>query len=173
MSSIYYAAAWTECGCQINCSHQHRTVGDAAPCIRRAGGYVVAVDAGALRSLTPEEEADFRCASQPCTDTPIVQITSAVADGQTIGESGYAVMTRIRVENHLKWTTWMCFETYAEAEAHRREGNTVVQFGSSEWSALLQNCEAVLPTTTSAERKSRPHRGNAETLVEFVLRFLS
>jgi hypothetical protein len=138
------------------------------PAFKELGGYVVAVDAGVLRSLTPEEEAEFRCAShQPCTDTPMVQITAAVADGQTIRESGYAVMTRIRVGNHLKWTTWMCFETYAEAEAHRREGNTVVRFGPSEWSALLQNCDSVLPTTMSAER------GNAETLVEFVLRFLS
>ena len=172
MSSMYYAAAWTECGCQINCSHQHRTVGDAVPCIRRAGGYVVAVDAGTPRSLTPEEEADFRYASQR-TDTPIVLIRSAVADGQAIRASGYAVMTRVRVGNHLKWTTWICFETCAEAEAHRREGNTVVRFGSSEWLALLQNFEAVLPTTTNTEQKGRPQRAEGETLVEFVLRFLS
>jgi hypothetical protein len=174
MRSIYYAAAWTECGRHMSCRHQHRTVSEAVPCIRKAGGYVVAVDAGGMRSLTPEEEAEFRCARiQPCSGPPMVHATSPVENGQTIGESAYAVITRIRVGNHLKWTTWMCFETNAEAEAHRRDGDFVVRFGSSEWTALLQNCEPDLQTAISAERKSPPHRGKGETLVEFVLRFLT
>src|ERR1700693_4135834 len=65
-------------------------------------------------------------------------------------------MTRVRVGNHLKWTTWMCFETYAEAEAHRGEGNTVVRFGSSEWFALLQNRMIITTNYGSEEEVPRP-----------------
>jgi len=60
MRSTYYSAAWTECGCLITCWHRHRTVSGAAAGIRTAGGYVVAVSSGVMRSLTVAEEADFR-----------------------------------------------------------------------------------------------------------------
>jgi hypothetical protein len=64
-NSIYYSAAWTECGCLIGCRHPHRTVGEAVACIQTAGGYVVAVEAGVMRSLTAKEEADFQWAIHP------------------------------------------------------------------------------------------------------------
>lgn len=44
MSSVYYSAAWTECGCLISCSHRHRTVAKAVGCIRNAGNYVVVIE---------------------------------------------------------------------------------------------------------------------------------
>jgi len=60
--SMYYSATWTECGCLISCSHEHKTVAECASCIPCAGGYVVGVENGAMRSLTAEEESEFQCA---------------------------------------------------------------------------------------------------------------
>jgi len=59
---MYYSATWTECGCLISCSHEHKTVAECASCIPCAGGYVVGVENGAMRSLTAEEESEFQCA---------------------------------------------------------------------------------------------------------------
>ena len=56
MTSIYYFAAWTDCGCLLGCSHEHGTVGEAVACFSCAGGYVVAVENGVLRALTTKEE---------------------------------------------------------------------------------------------------------------------
>jgi hypothetical protein len=56
--------------------------------------------------------------------TPAAPAEAAVSD------PGYAVMVRIRVGDRWTWTTWMRFETYAEAAAHAREGNKVVRFAS-------------------------------------------
>ena len=80
MISIYYSAAWTECGCLISCWHEHETVVDAASCIPCAGGYVVAVENGAMRSLTAAEESEFQCTvlSDP-TDDPAVEPAPAAA----------------------------------------------------------------------------------------------
>jgi hypothetical protein len=66
----------------------------------------------------------------------------------------------------------MCFQTYAEAAAHVREGNKVVRFRSPEWAALRQQTEAASPIVISAPRESIPPRGEGETFVEFVLRLL-
>jgi len=78
MTSIYYSAAWTECGCLINCWHEHETVVEAASCIPCAGGYVVAVENGAMRSLTGVEESEFQCAIlSDSTDDPAVEPTLA------------------------------------------------------------------------------------------------
>jgi hypothetical protein len=60
VSSTYYSAARTEYGCLITCWHHHRTVREAVACIRSAGGYVVAVDSGLMRSLTVGEEVQFQ-----------------------------------------------------------------------------------------------------------------
>jgi len=143
MSSIYYSAAWTECGCLISCWHHHETVGEAVLCIRSAGGYVVAVETGVMRCLTAEEEAEFQCVVHPpCANSPLVQTALAAPAEAAVSDSSYAVMTRIRVGDRWTWTIWMRFETYAEAVVHARNENL-------------------------------PPRGEGETLLEFVLRFLA
>ena len=74
MIPIYYSAAWTECGCLISCWHEHETVVEAASCIPCAGGYVVAVENGAMRSLTAPEESEFQCiVLSDSTDDPAVE----------------------------------------------------------------------------------------------------
>lgn len=171
---MYYSAAWTECGCLISCWHEHKTVVEAASCIPCAGGYVVGVENGAMRSLTAEEESEFQCAvSSHSTDNPAVETTPAAPAEAAVSDSGYAVMTRIRVCDGWTWTTWMRFETYAEAAAHARDGNKVVRFRSPEWAALRQQTEAASPLVINAPRESIPPWGEGETLLEFVLRFLS
>jgi hypothetical protein len=174
MSSIYYSAAWTECGCLISCWHEHKTVQEAASCIPCAGGYVVGVENGALRSLTAEEKSKFqRAVHGHSADNPAVGTTPAAPAEAAVTDAGYAVMTRIRVGDRWTWTTWMRFETYAEAKAHAREGNKVVRFGSSEWAALRQQTEIASPLVINAPRENLPPRGEGETLLEFILRLLS
>jgi len=87
--------------------------------------------------------------------------------------SRYAVMIRIKIGERWIWTTWMCFDTYPEAAAHAREYNKVVRFGSPEWAALRQQSETASPTIITAPQERLRPRGKDETLVEFVLRFLS
>ena len=174
MISNYYSAAWSECGCFITCPHEHKTVIEAKSCISWAGGYVVAVDDGTMRSLTVEEEDQFQCAvPSHSTDTLAVEATAAAPAHAARCDSGFGVMTRIRVGDHWTWTTWMCFGTYAEAKAHAREGNKVVRFRSPEWEALRQQNEATSPTVMRMPTESKSLRGEEETLLEFVLRFLS
>jgi hypothetical protein len=80
MPSIYYSAAWTECGCLISCWHEHETVVEAASCIPCAGGYVVAVEDGAMRSLTAAEESEFQCAVLgDSTDNPAAEPAPAAS----------------------------------------------------------------------------------------------
>jgi hypothetical protein len=148
---------------------------EAKFCIPCAGGYVVAVENGAMRSLTAEEEEyEFQCAvpSHSTDNLAVDTIPAAPAEGAA-SDSGYAVMTRIRVADRWTWTTWMRFGTYAEAAAHAREGNKVVRFRSLEWAALRQQTEAASPIVINMPRESVPPRGEGETLLEFVLRFLS
>ena len=107
MSAIYYVAAWTECGFLLTCSHLHERVHEATSCIPCAGGYVVAVENGAMRSLTAEEESEFqRVHYAPHTDN-LVAPEETVAD-----DPRYTVMIRIRVGGRWIWTTWMCYATY-------------------------------------------------------------
>ena len=170
---MFYSAAWTDSGFLLGCSHEHKTIMEAASCIPCAGRYVVAVENRAMRSLTAEEESEFRCAvPSHSTDNPAVETTPA-APAEAASDSGYAVMTRIRVGDRWTWTTWMRFETYAEAEAHARESNKVVRFRSPEWLALRQQTEAASPLVINAPREGLPPRGEGEPLLEFVLRFLS
>ena len=62
MLSTYYIAAWTDSGCTIGCTHEHRSVISAAACISNAGGFVVAVEDRNLRELNEKEESDFQIA---------------------------------------------------------------------------------------------------------------
>jgi hypothetical protein len=174
MSRLYYSAAWTDSGFLLGCSHEHKTVAEAASCILCAGGYVVGVQNGAIRSLTAAEEAEFqRVVSSHSTHNPAVEPTPAAPAEATVSDSGYAVMTRIRVGDRWTWATWMSFETYAEAAAHARDGNKVVRFRSPAWTALRQQTEAASPIVINAPRESVSPQGEGETLLEFVLRFLS
>ena len=110
---MYYFAAWTDSGFLLGCSHEHETIREADPCIPCAGGHVVAVGNGVMRSLTAAEEAEWqRVHYVPRTNDP------AVPDEEVADDPRYAVMIRIRVDDRWTWTTWMCFETYAEALAH-------------------------------------------------------
>ena len=173
MSSIYYSAAWTECGCLISCWHEHTTVPEAASCIPCAGGYVVGVENGVMRSLTAEEESQFQSVIRgDSADKPAPDIT-VQPSAEASRDSGYAVMTRIRVGNGWTWTMWMRFETYAEAVAHARKGNRVVRFRSPEWTALLQIAEPASPSVRDMPQENLLPRGEGETLLEFVLRFLA
>jgi hypothetical protein len=58
---LFYCAAWTNSGFLFGCSHEHKTVTEAKSCIPCAGGYVVAVENGAMRALKAEEENEFQC----------------------------------------------------------------------------------------------------------------
>jgi hypothetical protein len=60
---LFYFAAWTDSGCLLGCSHEHKAVTSAVACISCAGGYVVAVENGVLRQLTDKEEAEFQYAN--------------------------------------------------------------------------------------------------------------
>jgi hypothetical protein len=114
MKSIYYSAAWTECGCFISCSHEHGTVVEANSCISCAGGYVVGVENGVMRSLTAEEEEEFqRVHNAPRTDKPAPDTTVQVSAEDVSSDPRYAVMTPIWVVDHWTWATWMCFDDAA------------------------------------------------------------
>jgi hypothetical protein len=117
MTSIYYSAAWTESGFLLGCSHEHKSVSEAMPCIPCAGGYVVAVENGAMRCLKPKEEFEFQCsADNRSSENAAVETTAAVPQERTEGTS---------------------------------------------------------PLFRNAPKGWIPARGEGETLVEFVLRFLS
>jgi hypothetical protein len=60
MTSIYYSAARTDSGFLLGCPHEHETIAEADSCIPCAGGYVVGVENGVMRSLTAGEETEFQ-----------------------------------------------------------------------------------------------------------------
>lgn len=94
--------------------HLHQTVSQAVACICNARGYVVGVQNGVMRSLTEAEETEFQCAvSSHSAASPTVAATQTPSAG--VSDFSYAIMIRIRVLNRWVWTTWMHFETYAEA----------------------------------------------------------
>ena len=151
-----------------------QTVGEAVLCIRSAGGYVVAAETGVMRCLTAEEEAEFQCVVHPpCANSPVVQTALAAPAEAAVSDSCYAVMTRIRVGDRWTWTIWMRFETYAEVLARARKSNKVVRFRSPEWTALLQTAEPASPSVRDMPHGNLPPRGEGETLLELVLRFLA
>jgi hypothetical protein len=163
-----YSAAWTDSGFLLGCSHKHETIVEADSCIPCAGSYVVGVENGVMRSLTAEEETEFQRVHYGLRSDKLPLDARPAA-----GDSRHAVMTRIMVGDHWTWTTWMLFETYAEAAAHARAGNKVVRFQSREWAALRQQAEAASPMVLKTPRENIPRQGDGETLVDFVLRFLS
>jgi hypothetical protein len=90
-----YSAAWTECHCLISCSHEHKTVAEAASCIACAGCYVIGVENGAVRSLTAEEESEFECSFRHLSDGPALETTPVAPERAAVSDPDYAVMTRI------------------------------------------------------------------------------
>src|ERR1035441_8591090 len=172
MKSNYYSAAWTDSEFLLGCSHEHETIVDADSCIPCAGGYVVDVENGVMRSLTAEEEAEFqRAPYAPRINKPPLDAIAEAA----VSDPRYAVMTRIRVADHWTWTTWICFDTYAQAVAHARKGNKVVRFRSPEWAALKQQEWVAQPQQIEAApqpRETQISRIEGETFFEFVLRLL-
>ena len=137
MSSFYYFAAWTECGCLISCWHEHKTVAEAASCIPCAGGYVVGVENVAMRSLTAEEESEFQ---------------SVIRDDSADKPKPDATVR-------------------PSAEASCDAGRVIT--AHPEWTALLQTAEPASPSARDTPRENLPPRGEGETLLEFVLRFLA
>jgi hypothetical protein len=91
MTSIYYSAAWTDSGFLLGCSHQHKTVTEATSCIPCAGGYVVAVENGAMRCLRAEEEVEFQCGRvSHRSHNPAVETTPAASAEWSEGTPGTA-----------------------------------------------------------------------------------
>jgi hypothetical protein len=180
MKSTYYSAAWTDSGCLLDCGHEHETLVDAASCIPCAGGYVVGIENGVMRSLRTEEESEFQSVIRNHPSGKPVPYTAASSAEQGSRDSGYAVMTRIRVVDHWNWTTWMCFETYGQAVAHAREDDKVVRFASEEWAALKQQewaqqrqTDPLPPIHAKGAPETLPSRVEGEPFVEFILRLLN
>jgi len=76
----------------------------------------------------------------------------SAAETMQYDTSGYAVMVRVRLVDRWAWTTWMCYDTYEQAAAHKREHHKIVPFGSAEWTALRQSAEPALPPSAPAQR---------------------
>jgi hypothetical protein len=183
MKSTYYSAAWTDSNCFIVCEHEHETLVDAVSCIPCAGGYVVGIRNGVIRSLSSKEESEFQAVIRDPFKYPrLYTAVPAAGSPATVSTNpGYAVMTRIKVVDHWSWSTWMCFETHAQAVAQTRKGDKVIRFESEEratlkqekWSALPRQSDTDPPIRANGPRESLPSRAEGETLVEFVLRLLS
>jgi hypothetical protein len=173
MKPIYYSAAWTDSGCFLGCSHGHQTIVEAVSCIPCAGGYIVGVEDGVTRSLKPHEEAEFQKTIQDSSQYPAPHPPAPAIPETTSSESGYAVMTRIRLVDGWSWATWMCFTTHAQAVACARKGDRVVRFSSDEWSSLKQKKSLDPPQTDHGAQESLDARAEGELLVEFVLRLLT
>jgi len=183
MKSAYYSAAWTDSGCFIVCEHEHETLVEAVSCIPCAGGYVVGIRNGVMRSLSPKEESEFQAAIRdPFKYRPLhTAVPAAGSPARVSTDPGYAVMTRIKVVDHWSWSTWMCFEIHAQAVAQARKNDKVIRFESEErttlkqekWLALPQQSDTDPPIHANGPRESPPSRAEGETLVEFVLRLLS
>jgi hypothetical protein len=60
--SFYYFAAWDDSGCLCGCAHFHLTLASAVACssVAYAGAYVIAVEKGEYRALSPKEEVEFQ-----------------------------------------------------------------------------------------------------------------
>jgi hypothetical protein len=183
MRSTYYSAAWTDSGCLLDCGHEHETLADAASCIPSAGGYVVGIESGVMRSLRTEEESEFQSVIRGHSTTKPAPYTTvlAAASEKASSDPGYAVINQIRVVDHWTWATGMCFETYAQAVAHARKGDKVVRFSSEEWLALRQRkwaeqpqqTDTAPPIHTNSARETLLSRLDGEPLGEYVLRLLS
>jgi hypothetical protein len=169
----FYSACWTDSGCLLSCWHSHLTIQEATECINYAGGYVVAIEDGVLRALTPVEEAEFhRAIDASRAIRPMVDEGRDARVGESDVPPHYAVMIWIKVVDVWTWSTWQVYDTYEQAESYAREGDRVVPFRSGEWAALRQHSEPALPSAATATRNVRLHWRKGETLVEFVARSL-
>ena len=152
---------------------------EAASCIPCAGGYVVVIENGVMRSLRTEDESEVQSVIHSRKKPAPYTTAPAAASEKASSDPGYAVMTRIRVVNHWTWATWMCFDTYAQAVAHARKGDKVVRFASAEWATLKHQESAAQPEQSDASpvhttgRPTLPSRAEGEPFVEFVLRLLN
>jgi len=81
MKSTYYSAAWTDSGCFIVCEHEHETLVDAVSCIPCAGGYVVGIRNGVMRSLSPKEESEFQALMELHPDLVVLDHSMPVMNG--------------------------------------------------------------------------------------------
>jgi hypothetical protein len=53
----HYEAAWSDSSCYCRCFHTHLTLIDAAKCgAPHPGFYVIAIESGETRELTPDED---------------------------------------------------------------------------------------------------------------------
>jgi hypothetical protein len=124
------------------------------------------------------EEAEFQRAMHARASKPVVDAIQAAEEEYRNGETTYAVMVRINVADHCTWTTWMTYGTYSAAAAHAGAADRIVVFGSPQWVELKKHAEPVLTdeepkeVTDSARAADSPTRGEGETLVEYVDRFL-
>jgi hypothetical protein len=179
MGPTYCFAAWTDSGFFLGCSHEHETIVGADSCIPCAGGYVVAVENGVMRSLTEEEEAEFqRVDYAPRTGKPPLDAIRVAQEQYRNEHIRYAVMVRIKVGNRYKWATWMTYGTYGEAAANARPDPRIVAFGSPQWVEHKQHSEPIVTNEDHKEFKPStcaahtPTRREGETFIEFVVRLL-
>jgi hypothetical protein len=91
------------------------------------------------------------------------------------GESGYAVMVRVKLVDGWSWSTWMRYDSYEEAAAHLRKGQKIVPFGSAEWTAMRnersperRSPSAIMCITFQLSRSHMPS-GELETLPAITL----
>jgi hypothetical protein len=140
--------------------------------------YVIAVETGVLRALTPEEEAQSQCASSsPRAVKPAVDAIRVAEEQYRNDGARYAVMTRIKVVDYYSWTTRMTYGTYGEAAAHAGTTDRIVVFGSPVWVALKRYTEPVRNDEEPKEFRRSSSAANSprrpgETLVEYLSRFL-
>ena len=182
MKPTYYSAAWTDSGFLLGCPHEHETLVGAISCIPCAGGYVVGIKNGVVRSLTHTEESEFQAVTRDPFKypPPYSAAPAAGSPAKASTDPGYTVMTRIKLVDHWSWSTWMCFDTYEQAVAHARKGDKVVRFCSEEWAALKQQkwteppqTDPDYPVHSDGVKGSLPSRAGGEPLVQFVLRLLT
>jgi hypothetical protein len=89
---MHYCAAWTDSGFFLTCDDSHSTIGEATECIPCAGGYVVAIENGIMRALTPKEDAEFQSivhspiSPAPLAINPPSSSSPALAVGETLLE---------------------------------------------------------------------------------------
>ena len=126
-----------------------------------------------MRSVTASEESEFQSAVTVLSSVKSILEATPETEETLGGDSGYAVMIRIKTADRWTWTTWMYFETEAEAMTCARDGMKVVRFRSPEWMALRQESQAVSSVHQDPSSEQYDPRGEGETLAAFVLRFLS
>ena len=120
MKSTYYSAAWTDSGFLLGCSHEHETILEADSCIACAGGYVVGVENGVMRSLTAEEEVASvwcGCAVHSCCFSAPTLMNAVRESLPALGE------VETFVERVLRLLDAYGFDLHAEAISDAKNGS--------------------------------------------------